>query len=183
MRNRFAAALLVLPFAACSSEPKVAVENATVGQLANEVAEAGGTGSFVRPGRWESKLTFLDMSMPGMPPEVAQQMKGMGGRAEAHVSCLTAQEANRPKEDFFAGSDQGCRYDHFTMGSGKIDAKMNCTSAGATQVMEMAGTYSSDAYSMTMSSTGGAGPTEGMKMKMRVDARRVGECDGTENKS
>lgn len=186
MRNRLAAALLaaVLPLAACDSGPSVKVENASVGEVANEVAEAGGTGSFVRPGKWESKLTIMDMSMPGMPPEVAAQMKGFAGRIEAHQTCLTVEQAQRPKEDFFAGADRNCRYDRFTMSGGKIDAVMKCAQEGGTQVMEMAGTYSSDAYDMTMTSTAsGTGPSAGMKMRMRVDARRIGECDGTEGKS
>lgn len=186
MLNRSAAALLavIVPLAACNSEPEVAVENASVGEVAGKVAEAGGTGSFVRPGKWESKVTIEDMSMPGMPPQVAAQMKGFAGRVEAHQSCLTPEEAKRPKEDFFAGADENCRYDHFNMGGGKIDAAMKCAREGASQLMQMTGTYSSETYHMAVSTTSsGQGPTAGMKMRMRVDARRIGDCDGTEDKS
>ena len=51
----------------------------------------------------------------------------MNQRAEAHRSCLTPEEAKRPKEDFFAGAAKNCRYERFDMGSGKIDAVMKCT--------------------------------------------------------
>ena len=55
----------------------------------------------------------------------------------------------RPKEDFFAGKNNDCRYDHFTMGGGKIDAAMHCGGKdGESQVMQMAGTYSPDSYQM-----------------------------------
>ena len=54
----------------------------------------------------------------------------------------------RPKEDFFAGKNNECRYDHFTMGGGKIDAAMHCGGKhGESQVMQMAGTYSPDKLS------------------------------------
>jgi hypothetical protein len=47
--------------------------------------------------------------------------------------------------------------------------------------MQMAGTYSADAYSMVMTtSSSGAGAPAGMKMRMRVEAKRVGACDGKE---
>ncbi len=105
-------------------------------------------------------------------------MRNMQERAQVHESCLTAEQAKRPKEDFFAGSNKNCRYDHFNMGGGKIDAVMQCTGEGMTQTMAMQGTYGPDAYQMRMSMKADSGPAGGMTMKMRVDAKRVGECDG-----
>ena len=184
MLSRSAGVLLavVLPLAACNSEPQIKAENASVGEVANKVAEAGGSGKFVSPGKWESKVTLEEMTIPGMPPEAAARMKGLAGRSEGYQSCLTPEEAKRPKEDFFAGASKNCRYEHFTMGGGKIDAVMKCAQEGTTQEMRMAGTYSSDAYNMAMTTTAsGNGPQSGMKMRMRIDAKRVGECDGTED--
>jgi len=64
------------------------------------------------------------------------------------------------------------------MGGGKIDAAMRCGDKEATQVMQMAGTYSPDSYQMqtSMKMERGAGPAGGMSMTMRVEAKRVGEC-------
>jgi len=64
------------------------------------------------------------------------------------------------------------------MAGGKIDAAMRCSHEGVTQLMEMAGTYSPDRYTMRMTSTmkGMPGPAGEMRMRMRVDAERVGEC-------
>jgi uncharacterized protein DUF3617 len=173
----------VIPLAACDSGPEVSATNATGQEVAEKVAKAGGTGEFVRPGKWASKVTIEDMSMPGMPPEAKAHMQGVIGRADTHESCLTPEEAKRPKEDFFAGTNKNCRYEHFNMGNGKIDAVMKCTEEGMGQTMTMAGTYSPDTYQMTMAmkSEGGAAAASGMTMKMRVDAKRVGECDGSED--
>lgn len=180
------AAMLIacaLPLAGCDSSPEVSERNASVSDVANKVAEASGDESFVRPGQWESKVTIEDMSMPGMPPEMAAQMKGFTGRVETHQSCLTPEEAKKPKEDFFAGGNENCRYDRFDMGGGKIDALMKCTDRGATQTMTMTGQYTPDTYAMRMSmnSAGGEGPDAGMSMKMRVEAKRVGACTGKES--
>ena len=172
-----------LPLAACNNSPQVHEENASVAEVQRELAKAGGTDSFVRPGLWESKVTIEDMTMPGMPAEMASQMKGITNQVHADQSCLTPEEAKRPKEDFFAGGNKNCRYDRFTMAGGKIDAVMKCTDERATHTMSMQGSYTQDAYNMRMSMTaeGGEGPESGMTMKMRVDAKRVGECTGKED--
>ena len=170
-----------LPLAACNSEPNISAENASAEDVAKQVRDAGGTASFVNPGKWQSKVTIEEMTMPGMPPEVAAQMKGFAGRTETHETCLSAEDAKRPKEDFF-NAGKNCRYDNFQMGNGKIDAVMKCSEGGATHTMKMNGTYSGDTYDMRMSlqAAGGGGAEEGMAMKMRVEAKRVGACTGKE---
>lgn len=171
-----------LPLAACNSEPDISAENASAEDVARQVRDAGGTASFVNPGKWQSTVTIEEMTMPGMPPEVAAQMKSIQGRARTYETCLSAEDAKRPKEDFF-NPGKNCRYDNFDMGNGKIDAVMKCSGDGAaTHVMTMNGTYSGDAYTMRMSmdSAAGAGAEQGMGMKMRVEAKRVGECTGKE---
>ena len=165
---------------ACSNEPEVDARNATPEEVASQVREATDDEQFVRPGKWQSKVTIEQLEMPGMPPEMADNMKKMMAQHQERTteSCLTEEEAKRPKEDFFAGKDNNCRYEHFTMGGGKIDAKMRCSAdGGASQVMEMAGTYSPESYQMRMATrTEGAG-TPGMTMKLKVDSTRIGACD------
>ena len=174
----------MLPLAACDQGPSVNERNASVAEVQQEIAEAGGSDSFVRPGLWESEVTIEEMTMPGVPADMAAQMKGFTGRVETQQNCLTPEEAKRPKEDFFAGGNENCRYDRFTMAGGKIDAVMKCASGPARQTMAMTGDYSPDTYNMRMDMTseGGEGADAGMTMRMRVDAKRVGECSGQEDK-
>ena len=47
--------------AACNKGPEVHEENASVAEVANKVAEAGGASQFVRPGRWESTVTIEEI--------------------------------------------------------------------------------------------------------------------------
>lgn len=183
MRHSILLTMCVAALAACNQGPEVHAENATAEEVAREVAQAGGSDNFVRPGLWESKVTIEEMTMPGVPAEMAAQMKGFTGRIETQQSCLTPEEAKRPKEDFFAGDRDNCRYDRFTMADGRIDAVMKCTAEQATQTMTMNGAYTGDTYNMQMSmkAEGGQGADAGMTMKMRVDAKRVGECTGKED--
>lgn len=170
----------VLPLAACSAEPEVSATNASVEEVADRVADAGGSDNFVRPGKWQSRVQIEQFELPGAPPEAAAAMRGLHERVQVAETCLTPEQAQRPKEDFFAGSGKNCRYDRFTMSGGKIDAVMSCTGQGMAQTMTMQGTYGPDDYrmSMSMKADAGSGPAGGLTMKMRVDATRVGECDG-----
>src|SRR3954464_12040570 len=170
----------VLALGGCNKSPKVDEKNATPAEIAQKVRESAGDQAFVRPGLWESKVTIEKFEVPGMPPEMAQRMKTMMAQNQEHgfQTCLTAEDVKRPKEDFFAGKNNQCRYEHFTMGGGKIDAAMQCGGKdGGTQVMQMAGTYSPDSYQMqTAMKLSGAGAQGGMNMSMRVEAQRIGEC-------
>lgn len=175
----FALIACIAPLAACNSEPDVRATNASVEEVSKKVADAGGTETFVRPGKWKSQVKIEEFALPGAPPEAAAAMRNIQNRQQVYESCLTPEEARRPKEDFFAGAKKNCRYDHFNMGGGKIDAVMRCSEQGMGQTMAMQGTYGPDSYQMQMSmqSQGGPKAADGMTMKMRIDAKRVGECD------
>ena len=177
--NRLLLALPLIAVAACSNEPDVKMENASVAEVAKEMRKQGADSSFVEPGKWQQTMTLLEMDAPGMPPEAKQMMQRAMAKAQVHEVCLTPEQAKSPKEDFFSGADKNCRYEHFNWGDGKIDLKLNCKHPNATQTMAMVGSYSPEAYTMTMTATNlGGGPAGGMTMKMKVDAKRIGDCDG-----
>ena len=183
MRHRAVFLLsIMVPLAACGSKPAVEEKNASVEQVAEKVREVSSDGGFISPGKWESRVTIEDVNMPGLPAGAAEQMKKMVAQNQVSTTCLTPEEVKKPEPGFFGGNDK-CRYDHFTMGSGKIDAEMHCTQNGMTQVMQMAGTYSPQAYTMQMTSNSSGGPSAeaNMSMKMKVDAKRVGDCTGKES--
>jgi hypothetical protein len=165
---------------ACNKSPKVNEKNATPAEVAQKVRESGGDQSFVHPGLWQSKVTIDQFDVPGMPPEMAQRMKAMMAEKQEHgfETCLTPEDVKKPKEDFFAGKDNECRYEHFTMGGGKIDAAMHCGGKGGGSDMQMAGSYSPDSYHMqtAMKIQSDSGDEGGMSMKMHIDSQRVGEC-------
>ena len=170
-----------LPLAACS-KPQVNEKNASVADVANAVSKSGIAGeSFIRAGQWQVKGTLEDMTMPGIPPQAQAEMKRVMGQVQnnSFEYCVTPEEAKHPGGKMFTGKDNGnCRYDHFTMGSGKFDAAMRCQGQASAQVMTMAmnGTYSPDAYTSHVSMNVQGGPQGSMTMKMRSEAKRIGEC-------
>lgn len=166
--------------AACGSGDTVEMTNASAGDVAKEMGKSDV--AFVSPGKWQQTASLLEMDVPGMPPQVAEAMKKAVGTSQVHETCLTEEQAKRPKEDFFTGAEKNCRYEHFKWGGGKVDMKIVCTEPQATKTMEMTGTYERNSYQMAMAMRGqGAQPGQTMNMKMRVDAKRIGECDGRES--
>ena len=166
--------------AACGSSDTVEMTNASAGEVAKEMKKTDV--SFVNPGKWQQTASLLEMEMPGMPPQVAEAMKKAVGTSQVHETCLTKEQAKHPKEDFFTGAEKNCRYEHFKWGDGKVDMKLVCTESQATKTMEMTGTYEPDSYQMAMAMTGqGAKPGQTMSVKMKVDAKRVGECDANQS--
>jgi len=174
--------MLVLPLlaAACNSGPTVTAKNASVEEVSNKVAAAQASGAFISPGHWDGKVTITDMSAPGMekmPPETLKMMKDKMAAGQSFSSCVTEADVKSPKAGMFGG-DQSCRYDHFTMAGGKIDAKLTCEQAGQKREMTINGSYSADAYHTEVSSDGGAAG----KMSAVVDAKRAGACTGKEKR-
>lgn len=171
-------ALPLIMLAACDSSPDVKLDNAKPSEVAAKVSAATSGAEFVRPGKWRSTVTIEEMAIPGMPPEMAATMKQRMGQARSVESCLTPEQAKKPKEDFFAGVDKSCKYDHFEMDGGKIDATMHCTRDKMVQTMTMSGAYTPDHYEMNMTTKmDGGSASKGMAMKMKIDAKRIGECD------
>jgi hypothetical protein len=177
------ALVLAVPLAGCgsSSGPSVNEKNATVEQISNKVSAATAAGALrFNPGKWVSTVTVDEMTIPGLPPQAAAMMKKAIGEAHTDDKCLTPEEAKKPQANFFTNK-KDCRYDHFTMSGGSIDAKMVCSSGGQSQTFELKGNYSADSYHMAMQGnvTGGPGGRE-MTMRMHVDAKHVGACTGNE---
>ena len=64
-----------LPLAACNKGPQINEKNASVAEVAQKVREAAGSQTLIDPGRWETKVSMLDVDIPGLPPQMAAQMK------------------------------------------------------------------------------------------------------------
>ena len=177
-------AIILLPLlllAACDSGPSVTATNASIEEVATKVSDAGGVDQYIRPGKWLSKVTLEELSAPGMPPEIANDMKLTMASKPGTEQCMTKDDVRKP--NFTGTQSDNCRYDHFKMGGGKIDAKMHCTAGGATQRMTMAGDYGPDAYQLAMTTqmempkAAAAAGMGSMTMKMRVEGKRIGDCD------
>jgi hypothetical protein len=164
--------------AGCSKGPEVHERNASVEQVANAVSRsAAASDLFLKAGEWKVDATVEEMSIPGLPPQGQSQMKQVMSQRgnSSYQYCLTPEQAKKPGGKFFnRQADRNCRYDHFTMAGGKIDAVMRCAAPTGSMEMMINGTYSPDSYSTNVSMNMQGG--EKMTMKMRSEAHRIGEC-------
>ena len=185
MKRHFILCVAVASLAACSSEPDVDMKNASVGDVVNEVQKTGVSEQYIRPGKWETKVVVEDVDIPGMPAETKAQMKGMfAQRQNVTINhCVTPEEAKKPGGKLFTGQDsKNCRYEHFTMGDGKVDAVMRCDGEqGSAMTMKMAGTYTPASSSTRSEMQVSSGREGAMTIKARTETRRIGECDGKES--
>lgn len=176
-------AVLALPsllfVAACGEEAK---EPKTTEEVIAEVGE------LERPqaGQYETKVSLLEFAVPGLPAEQAEKIKGMMGNAGAQSSsyCLTEADAKKGFEEQVRKMGQGqggldCSYDQFDVDGGKLAATMTCKGPqGMDATMKIDGTTSATATSMTMDMSQKAAMIPGgeMRMKMKMDSKRTGDC-------
>lgn len=174
----------VLCLAGCNKGPTVELHNATNKDVAQAVAKSGvmTSDTMIEPGLWETKATYTEISVPGLPPQYAEKMKQdmAEGRDKPSHHCIKPEDVKQPKENFFGG-DKNCKFQQFTMGGGKMDVAMLCHEEGATRSMNMSGSYTPTSYSLDMAMNANGGSQSGMNIKGHIDAHRVGECTGKED--
>ena len=171
--------------AACDKSPEIHERNASVEQVANAARQAGvKSDTVLRPGQWQLKTTVEEMTIPGLPASAQADMKRMmGPRQNITVDyCMTPEDARKPGGKVFTGEEsKNCRYERFDMADGKVDAVMHCQGQpSGTMTMTVHGTFSPDSYTNQVSMKATGGRQGAMTMKMRSEARRIGDCTGDE---
>ena len=178
-------AIILLPLlllAACGTKAEVKVTNASLAEVADKVQVARQDSDFLRPGKWLTKASVDEINVPGMSPELAAQMKQRRQGMAGTETCITEADRRKPNADFFTGN-KTCKYEHFSMGGGKIEGRMRCGAGDGTQLTAMTGTYAPDSYAMALSTVmenpaqGSSTGMAGMTMKLSVEGKRIGECD------
>lgn len=174
MRRTSPLLLALLVLGACDNSPQIDAKNATPEEVQKQVARADVR---PRPGRWQQNMKIEGIDMPNMPAEVKAELAKAAAMTHSGFTCLTPEQAAKPDASFFQQAAKNCKYDHFSMGGGKIDAKMTCTSGPQQQVSTMKGTYSPDSYDMQIEMQSQA---MGQPINTRVSLKmnRVGECTG-----
>jgi hypothetical protein len=170
--------IAVVALSACDKGGGVQAENESAQSVAKKVAAAE---IKPLPGRWESSVKIENLEMEGMPPAAKQAMAKQMGGAHTFSSCLTPEQVNQPNGGFFAGGAEDCKYDHFTMAGGNIDATMTCGQGGMKRSMTMHGTYGDANYAIKMNTQSEVQPGKSMSLSVSVASKRVGDCDGKED--
>lgn len=172
----FAAAL---PLAACNSQPEVKAENASMA----EVSKAIGDAARMQPGKWRTEVTIENIDMPGAPPRMTEMLKKqMASSATQSVeTCVTKEQSERPPEKLFGGME-GCRYETFRLGGGRLDAVMSCQggamgpgSGGLRSTLS--GDFGDTGYDLASTGEMQSGEQK-IAVKSRIKGSRIGECTG-----
>ena len=182
MRRPIMLSLVVatLALGACSKQGDSAGGGKSPEQVGKE-AEAAGVPMRPQPGKYRATVKILDVSFPGMNPQMASRMKGMFG-ASGHSTefCLTPEQANKGYEEMTKRAAEGnCTYDSFKADAGQLDASMTCqTAKGMTTKATMSGAFTPTGSSLKMTSeTSGASlPGGGMHLQAEVVNERIGDC-------
>lgn len=164
---------------AASGETADAAESSKGESDASVAAKVAAADVTPLPGRWEVRMQIKTFDIPGIPAEMKGMMQKQMGKLQSVATCLTPEEAAKPRGEFFQPGNDDCTYNNFSMEGGRIDASMACTQQGMTQDMRMQGTYSEDAYDIAIQ-TKGEMQGKPMSMEMAITSRRVGECRGDE---
>lgn len=145
-------------------------------------AEAAAAGiAQPQPGQYRMVTKITDIAIPGMPPEMAAQAKGMFSATGQTVEyCLTPEDAAKGFEEMTRRSAEGnCTYERFSARDGKLDAAMTCkTGQGAVTKSEVSGTFTPTGSQLTMKSEASSPdmPGGGMKMAGSIVTERIGDC-------
>ncbi len=127
------------------------------------------------PGLWEETLVFALDSVNGSA-DAATQMQSALPTPAPRRNCYTAADLADPRGLFLAGADQSCRFSHFVMEKGRIEATGDCSDQhGQTMHVTGTGQYSAAGYDFTFSGTGQAGRLS-LAFRGRDSGRRVSEC-------
>jgi hypothetical protein len=175
----------LLLVAACDWGSSVDLRNESGSVVAAQIRKVASSGDFAQPGRWETKITLNQVDAPGMPKDFVEKLKAQMRQPQSAASCLTAEDVK--KGAFYVGEEnQACRYERFAMGGGKIDGLLRCTDQGGTRSMAMAGSYGPDKYKLVVTTDSQSAQQPGaagkVSVTMTMDAKRSGQCLGTENR-
>jgi hypothetical protein len=121
----------------------------------------------IRPGKWQSTVTILDVRMPSAPPGMAARMRG---RPQVFTNCVTpAQAANGPRT-LLQATNGKCRYTSFSAAGGRINTVMSCDFGQGGMTVRSTGTYT--ATSMDVIGSSSTSGKMAMQMKSRTAARK-----------
>ena len=175
MRIAVIALAALIPLSACNlfDAPK------EEGEMTAEEVAAQLSDFKIQPGQWEATNEVISASAPGVPEEALAQMVGQKSTVS---NCITPEQAAQPNANFLAvQKTSDCTYQDWSMENGQMSGTMTCTGGQlpGTMTMKMDGTYSDEAYAMTMDmETAGLPGGITMNVQARTSGERVGECVG-----
>ena len=155
--------IAVLAISACSKEK--ADGNAVEAKVAPD---------HIVPGLYRQSTTLLDIKDSSLEYEQAAAAAKAIGTTQTADRCVTPDMVDDPQKLVRDNADPDCTVEKSHWNGGKIDFAMNCPENDDRMAghLTLTGTYDEKEYHFEMSATGEGDD----RMKMRVDAKRLGDC-------
>jgi Protein of unknown function (DUF3617) len=174
MRKLLAFVTIVSTLTACSGG-----DDNTKGKSANSTAATKSIDLInVKPGLWETKITFKTVDAQSLPEATKQQMIAAMGKGITMKSCVSEEQTEKLGAEFF-GSPKGsnCLVEAVNVSGAQMSVKLTCKPGGKTVISSsMTGRFGADYYTMDMQQKTSGTPIGDLITTGRVDGKRLGDC-------
>lgn len=177
MRKTLAISCTVALLSACSGNADSDGDGKISGSEARTEMASGGSMN-MKPGQWETKISFSKVDAKDMPEAAKTQMLAMMGKGVTVKSCLTKEQIEKPGADFFGSSEgSNCTFDQLDRSGGNMKVAMTCKPDGKTVITNtMDGSFSGDSYTMDMQQKTSGTPMGDISMTGKIEGKRLGDC-------
>lgn len=132
----------------------------------------------MQPGKYRTTVAVQKVDIPGMPAEMAAQMKAMMSKGSTSESCITSDKAVKGVELMKEQMAKGqCNFDKFDAVGGTVDASFTCKSGDQMTLKATSkGTYTPTG-SVIVATGEMAGPGgKTMHIEHVITTERIGDC-------
>lgn len=148
-----------------------------------QVAEAAGELPQMQAGEWSMKGELVEFEVGGSNEQEAQMARGFMEAmfAQTMTQCISeedAEEGHQKMAQMMQNNPENCDMKKFETSSSSFDAEMSCSENGTTSNVGISADVTSTSQDMTMTIDGEnpAAPGEDMRMVIRMQSERIGDC-------
>lgn len=180
MRMSIIPLIAIAPLAACGGNiNEDDAPDTEVVENGGEVAEIDAQP--LRPGLWALSETIGEVDQATMRgSEEAEIEEDPARRGAVRSICLPDDYADRPHPDFWAGSENACQYDDFTMADGELTATLTCNATPGTITLTLNGDYSATGFDLAMTTARRGTGSEDVTVNGRLEGEWMEACDPEE---
>lgn len=188
MRATIVVGLAALALAGCQSEAEkraaetgeIQATNATAGEVAG-LMRAAAEKRAMKPGEWRLQVQVVSAETSEGPMAADDpKMALLKGQERNVAGCREAKDLKPLDLDQLEKVAGECRFAHYTLTGGKLDAAFECTQTnGNKMAMTARGTTAPERFDVTLDQKSGTPGSENyVALELRATGTRLGECRG-----
>ncbi len=132
----------------------------------------------VKPGLWETKVTFTTVDAKGLPEAAKRQMIAAMGKGVIVKNCVTKEQSEKPGAEFFGSpNSSNCSIDKMDAADGKMAMALTCKPDAKTVITSsMNGQFGDDSYTMNVQQKTSGTPMGDLITAGKIEGKRLGDC-------